>query len=159
MERAKPPEAPTAAPARAGSCGFTLISQLAALAVVGILLAVAVPAYRHIMPRVRLQGAARQVFSDLLFARMKAVRENSRQRVVFLGPEGYEVLSEQAEGVWLPVLTRDLSHDYRGVQLLATNDPLFTPSGRASVLATIRVGNTAGERRVSVNITGRVKLD
>lgn len=158
MKHATPPEAPDAS-VRGASRGFTVISQLAALAVVGILLAVAAPAYRHIMPRVRLEGAARQVFADLLFARMKAVRENSRQRVAFLGPEGYQVLSEQADGMWLPVLTRDLSHDYGGVQLLANNDPLFTPSGRASVLATIRVGNTAGERRVSVNITGRVKLD
>lgn len=142
-----------------GSSGFTLLSQLAALAIIGILLAIATPAYRDMIPRVRLQGAARQVASDLMFARMKAVRENIRQRVTFLSPVVYQVLSEGDDGAWFPVLTRELSQDYRGVRLLANNDPLFTPGGRASVLATIRVGNEAGERRVSVNVTGRVKLE
>lgn len=139
--------------------GFTLLSQLAALAIIGILLAIAAPIYRDIIPRVRLQGAARQVVSDLMFARMKAVRENSRQRVMFLSPVAYQVLSEREDGAWSPVLSRELSQDYQGVQLVANRDPLFTPGGRASVLATIRVGNEAGERRVSVNITGRVKLE
>jgi type IV fimbrial biogenesis protein FimT len=139
--------------------GFTLISQLAALAIVGLLFAIAAPAYRDIMPRFRLQGAARQVVSDLMFARMKAVRENSRQRVDFLNPEGYQVLAEEEDGTWRPVLTRVLTNDYRGVELLASNDPVFNPGGRASVLATIRVRNESGERRVSVNITGRVKLE
>jgi len=140
------------------SAGFTLISQLVALGIVSTLLAIAVPSYMSMMPRVRLQGATRQLVSDLMFARMKAVRENNRHRVVFLGNQRYEVLADGESGERVPVLVRDLSADYRGVVLAANNDPVFSPGGRASVLATIRLTNEAGERRLSVNITGRVRI-
>jgi type IV fimbrial biogenesis protein FimT len=110
------------------------------------------------MPRVRLDGAARQLVSDLMFARMKAIRENNPYRVIFLSAESYQVLSDREDGAGVPVLTRDLSRDYRGVQLVANNNPVFNAGGTASVLATIWVRNEAGEHRLSVNITGRVKM-
>lgn len=139
--------------------GFTLLSQLAALGIVGILFAIALGSYTDLMPRVRLEGAARQIVSDLMFARMKAVRERRRHRIGFQTPESYEVLSEEEDGTWLPVLARNLSSDYPGVHVSVNNDPVFAAGGRASVLATIRVFNEAGERRLSVNITGRVKME
>lgn len=129
-----------------------------ALGIVGILLAVAVPSYLSMMPRLRLQGATRQLFSDLMFTRMKAVREHNRHRIVFLDNQRYQVLADADGGQRLPVLTRDLSSEYTDVELAANNDPVFSPGGRATVLATIRLRNPAGERRLSVNITGRVRL-
>ena len=142
----------------ASSSGFTLISQLVVLGIIGILLAIAVPSYLSMMPRLRLQGATRQLFSDLMFARMKAVRENNRHRIVFLDNQKYRVLADGDDGQRLPVLTRDLTNDYTDVELAASNDPVFSPGGRATVLATIRLTNPAGERRLSVNITGRVRM-
>ena len=110
------------------------------------------------MPRVRLHGAARQVVSDLMFARMKAIREQNPHRIVFQSAESYQVLSDREDGSRVTVLMRDLSVDYRGVQLVANNNPVFNAGGTASVLATIQVRNEAGEHRLSVNITGRVKM-
>jgi type IV fimbrial biogenesis protein FimT len=140
------------------SAGFTLISQLVGLGIVSILFAIAVPSYMSMMPRVRLQGATRQLVSDLMFARMKAVRENNRHRVVFTSNQRYDVLSDGESGEGVPVLARDLSGDYPGVVLVANNDPVFSPGGRASSLATITLTNEAGQRRLSVNITGRVRI-
>lgn len=141
-----------------GSAGFTLIGQLVALGIVSILLAIALPSYLSMMPRVRLQGAARQLVADLMLARMKAVRENNRHRVVFLSNQRYQILADGEDGQRVSVLTRDLSSGYRDVELAANNDPVFSPGGRASTLATIRLTNEAGERRLSVNITGRVRV-
>lgn len=138
--------------------GFTLIGQLVAMGIVGVLVAIAVPSYMSMMPRLRLHGATQQLFSDLMFTRMKAVRESNRHRIVFLDSRRYQVLADGDDGQRLPVLTRDLSSDYTDVDLAANNNPVFSPGGRATVLATIRLTNQAGERRLSVNITGRVRV-
>lgn len=137
--------------------GFTLIGQLVTVGIIGILLAIALPSYMSMMPRLRLQGATQQLFSDLMFTRMKAVREHNRHRIVFLDSQRYEVLADGDDGERLPVLTRDLSGNYADVALTANNNPVFSPGGRATVLATIRLTNQAGERRLSVNMTGRVR--
>ena len=57
--------------------GFTIAEMMAAVGVIAIVMAVAVPSYQAIQPGMRLNGAAREVLGKLMWARAKAVEQNS----------------------------------------------------------------------------------
>ena len=144
------------------TAGFSLLGQLITLTLAGILIAVAVPGYMKILPRHRLNGAARQVAADLMWARMKAIQRNNRHRVFFLNDREYRILDDADNdgavdpGEW--TVTRSLREDYRDVVMRSNNNPIFSPRGTASSLATIKLTNGAGAKRISISIAGRVRI-
>lgn len=144
------------------TAGFSLLGQLVTLTLAGIMIAIAVPGYLKVMPRHRLNGAVRQLTGDLMWARMKAIQRNNRHRVFFLNDHEYRILDDtDNDGVADPgewTVTRDLRADYGDVAMSANNNPVFSPRGTASSLATITLRNSAGVKRVSISIAGRVRI-
>ena len=144
------------------TAGFSLLGQLLTLTLAGIMLAIAVPGYLKVMPRHRLNGAVRQLTGDLMWTRMKAIQRNNRHRVFFLDDHQYRILDDADNdgavdpGEW--TVTRDLRADYGDVVISSTNNPIFSPRGTASSLATITLANDAGAKRVSISIAGRVRV-
>lgn len=145
-----------------GTAGFSLLGQMITLVLAGIMLAIAVPGYLKVIPRHRLHGAARQVTGDLMWARMKAIQRNNRYRIFFLNDHEYRILDDADNdgtadpGEW--TFTRDLRADYGDVVVGSNNNPVFSPRGTASHLATITLSNAAGIKRVSISIAGRVRI-
>ena len=143
--------------------GFTLVELMIVVALMGILSAIAVPNIMGQMPRYRLNGAARQVMSDLLSARMEAVSQNNEFRILFLDSKRYTILNDAdndgSSDAGETTETKDLSTDYSDVSIAANNDPVFQPRGTASNLATITLTNSAGTRNISISSTGRVKIN
>lgn len=144
------------------TAGFSLLGQLITLALAGIMIAIAVPGYLKVIPRHRLNGAVRQLTGDLMWARMRAIQRNNRYRVFFVSGHQYRILDDADNdgavdpGEW--TLTRDLRTDYEGVVMRSNNNPVFSPRGTASSLATITLANAAGSKRVSISIAGRVRV-
>ena len=144
------------------TAGFSLLGQLITLTLAGIMLSIAVPGYLKVMPRHRLNGAVRLLTGDLMWARMKAIERNNRYRIFFLNDYEYRILDDADNdgtvdpGEW--TLTRDLRTDYRDVVMSSTNNPVFSPRGTASSLATITLANAAGSKRISISIAGRVRI-
>ncbi|HQU27994.1 MAG: GspH/FimT family pseudopilin [Nitrospira sp.] len=149
-------------PIRRTQPGFTIVELMIVLAIgtIGIMLTQTWLTTQ--LPKWRLNGAVRQLVSDLQAAKMKAVVERNRQRIIFLDTHRYMVVDDDNNNGMLDpgekVEDRDIQRDYRDVTLAATNNPSFLPRGTASNLASISVTNTWGTRIITVSITGRVKV-
>ena len=62
------------------------------MAIIAILSTIASPSFQTYMGQSRLNGAARMVMSDLMAARMKAIKVNRDVRVDFTGGGGQYII-------------------------------------------------------------------
>ncbi len=145
--------------------GFTLIEVLIVLAVVGIMAAIATPGYSTFMAQRRLNGAARQVMTDMLLARQQAVSQNHEFKVFFSG-NGYEytILSDSdndgTADTGETTVVKNIQTDYYDVTFSALADPVFYPRGTAdTTTVTLTSAKTGGVKYVKAALTGRVKID
>lgn len=63
--------------------GFTVIELLIAAGILGILSSIAIPSYNVWLPKTRVNGAARELFTELQLAKMRAISENNDYVVTF----------------------------------------------------------------------------
>ena len=63
--------------------GFTLIELMATLGVGGLLMIIAIPAFKNTLPGLRLNDAARQVATELQQVRMKAIAQSIPHQINF----------------------------------------------------------------------------
>ena len=63
--------------------GFTLLEMMVVLIIGGVLTAIAIPAFMNWAPKYRVNGAARQVFSEMMAARAKAISEGNNYVISF----------------------------------------------------------------------------
>jgi type IV fimbrial biogenesis protein FimT len=144
------------------STGFTLMELMIVLGIMSITLMLTNMWLSTQLPHWRLNGAVRQVMSDLVSAKMKAVVERNRQRIFFQDNRHYLILDDKNNNGKIdagePQEARDIQADYQDVTLTASNNPSFLPPGTASNLASITLTNSAGSKKITVSITGRVKV-
>jgi len=145
--------------------GFTRAELIIVMAIFGILTAIAIPNFISIMPKYRLNGAARQVMGDLMAARMKAVSLNKKVKVFFFNDHQYKICDDannngevsDGEG---DVQLRYIQAEYPDVtfNLNKTSDPIFSPRGTATN-RTITLQNPSGSKKITISIAGRVKIN
>ncbi len=132
--------------------GFSLVEILVAVSVFSILAAVAVPQFVAFRPKSRLNGAARQIYSELMWARSKAVDENSAFVVTFPTNQTMQIAGSTTKTV-------NIQSEYSDVTLTSSASTItFTSRGTASVAPTITLTNGAGTKTVTVRITGTVSI-
>ena len=79
--------------------GLTIVELMIAMAIMGVAMAIAVPTYnRTIKPTADLKGAARQVYSDIQLARLRAVSTNVPCGLDFDSTADDYIVFEDADG-------------------------------------------------------------
>lgn len=134
------------------SPGLTIMKFVIAMAVLVTLLAVASPLIAQFSSGYRLRAAAREVATDLRFARILAVKENRDFQVVF-NSSSYRVV-RVSDG--LVAKSRSFIIDYPEVTLT----PLaitFNSRGNSGS-NTVTISNPMRTKNITVGSTGRVKL-
>ena len=152
--------------------GFTLIEVMIVIAVFGIMAAIAIPAFMKLLPGMRLNGSARDIFVTMNQVRMGAVAKNSTGNIHFYSTTNY------AAWVDNPLAGSPGTLDGNGVDTLLKNGTTETgvtisqdipnskftynsrglPSG-TSTASTITLTNSEGAvKTVVVNALGVVKI-
>lgn len=150
---------------RPGHHAFTILELLVALAIAGLVLAIAAPRLHALVPAYEIDRAARLLALDLERTRWLAIARNSRSRlVVDLAAESWAAEVEGPSG-YSPVFDRDLRSGVgfdpgASTRIAAGRITLvFEPRGNTATSATIAL--TAGEalrRRVILNAAGRARI-
>jgi len=132
--------------------GFTLIELLVAIGIFGLLLAIAVPQFNAFRPLSRLNGATRQIYSELMWARSKAINENSAYVVTFPTTQTMQITG-------LTSKTINIQTAYSDVTLASSASTItFSSRGTADVGPTITLTNPGGARTVTVRVTGEARI-
>ncbi|MSP38001.1 MAG: type II secretion system protein [Deltaproteobacteria bacterium] len=128
--------------------GFTLAEMLVAVGIFGILSATAAPYLFAMKTRFRLDGATRQVFSEIMSARMKAINENATYTITFPNNHTIQIVGSATRTV-------DLQTLYESVTLSSSAATINISSrGTSDTASTITVSNSTGSKTVTLKITG-----
>lgn len=148
------------------SAGFTIAELIVWLGVFAILSAIAIPQYIAFQPGLRLNGAAREILSQLMWARSKAVEQSNNFVVSFPSNHTLLILDDKNNNgiADFGESTRsvDIQNDYSDTTFEKGGgqpDPVFYPRGTAAGATILRITNSSGSRTVSVSATGVVKID
>lgn len=140
--------------------GFTILELMVAIGIAMVVLGIAVPSLMAWMPTLRLSSAARQVATDLQVARMKAISQNIKFRVNFVGSipgaTSYNVEKDNGLGTFITESGPFALPDGITVSALnATSE--FQPRGTVNASSTITLQNVNSETKsVQVAAVGRV---
>ena len=134
--------------------GYSMLETLSSLLILAVLVGAAGSSIGRAVPRHRLDQAVWEVTTKMNFARFKSAFEGVKFRVVF-HPDGYSIdRFEEETGEWRLQERGFLS----GVRVEANNSPVFLPVGTVSGLASIILSNGWGGYKITLAITGRIKV-
>jgi len=150
--------------------GFTLPEMMVAVAILGILAAIAAPSFTDMLERRRLVSATETIMSDLRWARSEAIKRNTNITVTFTdgSPWAYEI-NTAADPVALPIVCPPPDTSLKAVCSSAVNDfaditlagsdttfnPVRGTAGNGTITLTSANGNALN---VVVSTLGRVRI-
>ena len=127
--------------------GFSLLEIIIVISLIAILSGLAVSSIKAYLPRYYLSGAARQVMTDLMLARMQAVSKNNTTTVTF-SSTGYT-----------GEVSADISSQFNGVSLSSTGNITFTKMGTTDPVTITLTGSPGlSPKRVEVSAGGRARI-
>lgn len=152
--------------------GFSVVELLIVLTILTAIALIALPDYINtVLPKHKIKAAAREVMTDMRYARMRSVSRNLEYRIRFIpASESYVIESgNESSGstAWNQEGTiRNFSdtsnpHFHEGVTIdnvLLNNPVVYKPTGEVSRTQVVLSHPKAGTWQVSGSIAGRVNL-
>lgn len=130
------------------------METVAALFLVGIIIGLSSISFLDKSPGYKLKNAVWDIHSRMNFARYKSIFEDAKFKISF-NESGYKLEKyDPQQKKWI----MEAKNTFDGVDISATNSPIFHPLGTVSNLASITISNTAGKYRISLAISGRIKV-
>ncbi len=134
--------------------GFTLLESVIVIALIAVVIGTGAGTISGRARSYRLEKAVWEVRSGLGQARIRSLWEGSPYRLRFDAEGCFLEKYEEAGKKW--VLRRSAA--FEGVSVEANNNPVFHPTGTVSNLATILISNVKGRYRITLAISGRIKV-
>ena len=134
--------------------GFSLVEVLICLLMLSIMIGMFSTSFLSLSPKYKLKKAAWEIRSRLNYARYRAVFEGEKVRVSFDSSRYKIEQYDEDQKLWIITLENILE----GVTVNANNSPFFHPGGTVSNLASIYVTNSWGQYKITIAITGRIKV-
>lgn len=131
--------------------GFSIVEVIVALALMGILTAIAMPNWNRLLPNYALNNSVRQVQSELHSLKMRAAAENVGFQLAYSqGANAYSIQQDSKILATKPIA--------EGTNITKDGVIAFSPRGTAGANR-VRLRNTAGVcKQVIVSATGRVRI-
>jgi Tfp pilus assembly protein FimT len=134
--------------------GYSLIELMVFLSILVVLIGIVSISIFHSSRRHKLQRAIWEVHTQMNYARYKAVLGRTKFRISF-GTNRYAIERYDDEArAW----KNERGNILDGVYIQANNSPIFHPQGTVSNLASILVSNAAGRYKITLAISGRIKV-
>lgn len=134
--------------------GYSLIESLAAISIFAILIGMASLFFLNTSPKYQLLAAVREIHSRMNYARYKAIFKGQKVKIRFETDGYYIELFDESQNNWLT----GPKNLVKGAILRANNNPTFHPIGTVSNLASIYIQNSWGEYKITIAISGRIKV-
>lgn len=131
-----------------------MIDMLVGIGITAIVLGTAIPNLRTLTEPYKVDTASRVVASDFAVARMRAIAQNRRYRIVLNGDGGWwEMQAETAPNVFTTVNGRRTLPD--GVHFgTIAGTPVFNTRGMLTSGFSVSVSSAGRQRTVSVSMLG-----
>jgi prepilin-type N-terminal cleavage/methylation domain-containing protein len=136
------------------TCGFSLIEVVISIAILGIFIALLSHSFTNQAPKYQLKKATWEIYSRLNYARYKAIYRGMKYKVSFESNSYVLEKFDEHKAEWRTEQRSFLD----GVTITANNSPIFHPRGTVSNLASITVENSRGQYKISIAISGRIKV-
>ncbi len=137
--------------------GFSLIEAVVAVALAGVIGAVAAPMASSYVKQYRIIGAANQLAFEIARTRMQAVGQNVSLRVRFTGSSSYlRERSTDGGASWTQVeVTTTLPS---GVYAQTSPPIAFNKNGVATIATSVMLSNGETTKTIRTNVLGRVTI-
>lgn len=134
--------------------GFTLIEILVIIFILSVMLFLLSSSVFTTSSRHYLDKTAYEIYARMNQARYKAIFKGTKVRVVFSSHTCSTEIFQKNSNEW--ALLHRMYVDHATVE--ANNSPIFHPMGTVSNLASIYVRNKGGAYKITLAISGRIKL-
>ncbi|MBN2245585.1 MAG: prepilin-type N-terminal cleavage/methylation domain-containing protein [Candidatus Aminicenantes bacterium] len=134
--------------------GFSLIEILVVMFILTVVLFLLSSSIFSKSSRHYLDKSAYEVYARMNQARYKAIFAGTKVRVVFSSHSCSSEIFQKNDNTWKLHQRTFLEH----ASIDANNSPIFHPIGTVSNLASIYIRNDSGAYKITLAISGRIKL-
>jgi len=146
--------------------GFSLVELMIVIALMGIMAAIATPALQRYAINRNLKSAARDITSDFMRLKARAIAENRKYRIVFNVPGNNYTIEERnaADTAWInPLIKTPTSFEsdiiFTNVAFGAGTTATLEKRGIVTAGTVELTNDRNSTAKITTNITGRTYVD